>query len=122
MDITGPLMNPISAGLRISPVYTAPQRAADSSIAIQAPPATTSGNVTLGQTRNDNDGYTYPSRSTATTASYALEQDAVDKLSLSLLTGMQGASLGERLRGVRAALDEQLALKGGASVSHSAVR
>lgn len=122
MDITGPLMNPINAGLRISPIYTAPQRAADSSIAIQAPAATTSGNVTLGQTRNDNDGYTYPSRSTATTASYALEQDAVDKLSLSLLTGVQGASLGERLRGVGAALVEQLALKGGASVSQSALR
>ncbi|OLS60876.1 hypothetical protein PSEMO_42790 [Pseudomonas putida] len=123
MDITGPKMNPISAGLRITPVYTAPQNTTTpSASSVQVPAVVSTSNVTLGQTRNDSDGYTYSSRSSSASASYALEQDSVDKLSVSLLTGIQGSSNSERFQGVGAALIEQLALKGGQSVSQSVFR
>lgn len=115
-------MNPVIAGLRISPVYTAPQATTPvASAAAQASviPSTT---VNLGQTSNNTDGYTYSARNATSSAGYVLEQDSTDKLGLSLLTGIQSASLNERFRGVGAALLEQLALKGGQSVSQSVFR
>jgi len=114
-------MTPISTGLRISPVYIAPQATPASTASSTQAPAATS-NVTLGQARDDSDGYTYSSRNATSTARYALQDDGVDKLSLSLLTGIQGGSASERFRGVGSALVEQLVLKGGTSVSQSVFR
>ncbi len=118
----GKHMTLISTGLRISPVYIAPQAtpASTANSSVQAAAATS--NVTLGEARDDSDGYTYSSRNIISTARYALQQDSVDKLSLSLLSGIQNSANAERLHGVGAALVEQLALKGGASVAQSVFR
>lgn len=117
-------MSPSIAGLRISPVYTAPQASTAStsgSTAVEqaAPiPATT---VSLGQTTSNEDGRTYSSRGVlGTQVRYALQQDGMDKLSVSLLGGVQSSSLNSRFQGIGAALLEQLVANGGQSVSQSA--
>lgn len=125
MDITGPVMNPISAGLRISPVYTVPQTtpASTANNSVQAVSSSTSS-VSLGQGSTDDSGYTYSSRGTLAGASvrYVLQQDSMDKLGLSLLSGVQSSSVGDRLQGVGSALLKQLAANGGQSIAQAAFR
>lgn len=118
-------MSPTIAGLRISPVYIAPQPAPVSTESINAVEAVTaipSTTVSLGQSPNSNeDARLYTSRGTlgASQVRYALEQDNLDKLSISLISSIQSSSIGARFQGIGAALLEQLAANGGQSVSQS---
>ncbi|MHA6194639.1 hypothetical protein ACX3YG_09750 [Pseudomonas wadenswilerensis] len=119
-------MTPSIAGLRITPVYTAPQataaNAASSTTTQQAAviPSTTSS-VSLGQSVRNDDATTYNARGAllASTSRYALQDDTTNKLSIAMLTGVQSASNNTRFQGVGAALLEQLALNGGQAVSQS---
>lgn len=117
-------MSPSIAGLRISPVYTAPQSATAStasSTAVEQVATLPSTTVSLGQTTSNEDGRTYSSRGVlGAQVRYALQQDGLDKLSVSLLSGVQSSSLSSRFQGIGAALLEQLVANGGQSVSQSA--
>ena len=119
-------MNPIIAGLRISPVYTAPQpttAAAANSLPVESVTAIPSTTVSLGQTQNNDDARTYSARGAIGPAQvrYVLQQDSLDKLSINLLTSAQSSSLSARFQGIGAALLEQLAANGGQSISQSAL-
>ncbi len=112
------------AGLRITPVYTAPQAAASnaaSSSATQQTAAIPSSSVSLGQTTRNEDASTYSARGVllASAQRYALQDDTTDKLSIAMLSGVQGTSNNARFQGVGAALLEQLVVKGGQAVSQS---
>lgn len=115
-------MTPSIAGLRITPVYTAPQAATtNTTTAAQQATAIPSTSVTLGQTTRNEDASTYSARGAllAATSRYALQDDTTDKLSIAMLTGVQSASNNARFQGVGAALLEQLVVKGGQAVSQS---
>lgn len=112
------------AGLRITPVYTAPQTAAAntaSTSATQQASVIPSTSVNLGQTTRNDDASTYSARGAllASASRYALQDDTTNKLSIAMMTGVQSASNNARFQGVGAALLEQLVIKGGQSVSQS---
>lgn len=125
MDTKGLNMTPITAGLRISPVYTAPQAntaAVDSKAAAASVTAIPSTTVSLGEAVTNDDGRTYTARGGIGPAQvrYVLQNDSVDKLGMSLISGAQSSSLNARFQGIGAALLEQLVANGGQSVAQSA--
>lgn len=116
-------MTPSIAGLRITPVYSAPQTTpgnTGNNAATQVASTLPSTTVSLGQTTRNDDASTYSARGTlAASTRYALEQDSTDKLSIALLAGVQSSGNNARFQGVGAALLEQLVSKGGQAVSQS---
>lgn len=117
-------MTPSIAGLRITPVYTAPQATTANNTgttAAQQAAVIPSTSVSLGQTTRNDDASTYSARGAllASANRYALQDDTTNKLSIAMLTGVQSGSNNTRFQGVGAALLEQLVVKGGQSVSQS---